>query len=177
MSAFFIRRVSLEDLEQLRMISIRSFEETFASSNTEENMQQYLETAFTAQKLGEELNSPGSTFYFISTGNELAGYLKVNQGSSQTELKTASAVEIERIYILQKFQGLKLGQALVDKAMELAKQQNASYIWLGVWEKNIRAIQFYEKNGFVAFDKHFFKLGDDEQIDIMMKKTMNYSNI
>ena len=58
---------------------------------------------------------------------------------------------------------------LYEKAIEIANQRNADYVWLGVWEENPRAISFYLKNGFVAFDKHIFKLGDDEQTDIMMK--------
>jgi ribosomal protein S18 acetylase RimI-like enzyme len=56
--------------------------------------------------------------------------------------------------------------------MEVAKALHSAYVWLGVWEKNARAIRFYEKNGFVAFDKHLFKLGDEEQTDIMMKRVL-----
>lgn len=71
--------------------------------------------------------------------------------------------------MLNQFHGKKIGQILYDKAFEIAKQLNADYVWLGVWEQNPKAIRFYEKNGFVPFDKHVFKLGSDEQTDIMMK--------
>ncbi len=71
--------------------------------------------------------------------------------------------------VLKEFHGKKVGQLLYDKAIEIAKQKNTEYIWLGVWEENPRAISFYKKNCFVEFDKHFFKLGDDKQTDIMMK--------
>ncbi|MNE41268.1 Protease synthase and sporulation negative regulatory protein PAI 1 [compost metagenome] len=81
-------------------------------------------------------------------------------------------MEIERIYVLRAFHGKKVGQILYEKALQIAEVLGLSFIWLGVWEKNLRAIQFYEKNGFVAFDKHIFKLGDDEQTDIMMKKEL-----
>lgn len=64
------------------------------------------------------------------------------------------------------------GQRLYEKAVEIAKQKNAEYIWLGVWEENRRAIHFYKKNGFIEFNKHIFNLGDDEQTDIMMKLPM-----
>ena len=80
-----------------------------------------------------------------------------------------SAVEIERIYVLPEFQGKDVGKQLYNKALEIAQQKNAEFMWLGVWEENPRAISFYKKNGFVEFDKHIFKLGDDEQTDIMMK--------
>ena len=58
---------------------------------------------------------------------------------------------------------------LFDKDVEVVKEKNPNYIWLSLWVKNLKAIRFYEKNGFVAFGTHLFKLGDDEQTDIMMK--------
>ncbi|SMG52036.1 GNAT family N-acetyltransferase, partial [Sphingobacterium psychroaquaticum] len=104
--------------------------------------------------------------------NEVIGYLKINFGQSQTELKDEKALEIERIYVLKEYHGKNVGQVLYQKAMEIAKEKKADYVWLGVWEENPRAISFYKKNGFVEFDKHIFKLGDDEQTDIIMKLKM-----
>jgi ribosomal protein S18 acetylase RimI-like enzyme len=75
--------------------------------------------------------------------------------------------------VLKEFHGKKDGQILYDKAIELAREKNVEYVWLGVWEQNPRAIRFYKKNGFVAFDKHIFKLGNDEQTDVMMKLKLN----
>jgi len=115
------------------------------------------------------LTNPNSEFYFALFDNKVIGYLKINFGQAQTELKDKKALEIERIYVLKKFHGKKVGQILYDTAFKIAKQTGANYLWLGVWEKNPRAINFYKKNGFVEFDKHIFKLGDDEQTDIMMK--------
>jgi ribosomal protein S18 acetylase RimI-like enzyme len=97
------------------------------------------------------------------------GYLKLNFGASQTELKDNNALEIERIYVLKEFHGKKVGQFLFDKAIEIAKEYHVAYVWLGVWENNKRALQFYTKNGFVEFDQHIFVLGDEAQTDIMMK--------
>jgi len=95
--------------------------------------------------------------------------LKINLGKSQTELKDNKVLEIERIYVSKEFHGKSVEQLLYDKAILVAKQKNVRYVWLGVWEENQRAISFYKKNGFVAFEKHIFKLGNDEQTDIMMK--------
>lgn len=58
---------------------------------------------------------------------------------------------------------------LYEKALQIAKHKNTAYIWLGVWEENPRAISFYKKNGFEAFDNHVFILGNEEQTDILMK--------
>lgn len=84
-------------------------------------------------------------------------------------------MEIERTYVLRSHHGKKVGQLLYNQALDVALNNKAEYLWLGVWEQNPRAIRFYEKNGFVAFDKHIFKLGADEQTDIMMKKLLTDS--
>jgi ribosomal protein S18 acetylase RimI-like enzyme len=162
-------KVTLSDIDRLQKIGRQTFYETFSAGNTEENMKKYLEEGFSTEKITAELNDKNSEFYFATLSNEVIGFLKLNFGQSQTELKDDKALEIERIYVLKEFHGKNVGQILYDKAIEVARQKNADYVWLGVWEENPRAINFYKKNGFVEFDKHIFKLGDDEQTDIMMK--------
>lgn len=167
-----IQKATLNEIEQLQKIGRITFFETFSSSNTEKNMKQYLEEGFSVEKLTDELNNENSEFYFALSENNVIGYLKINFGASQTELKDEKNLEIERIYVLKDFHGKKVGQILYEKAIEIAKQKKSNYIWLGVWEENPRAISFYKKNGFVEFDKHIFRLGDDEQTDIMMRKRL-----
>ena len=164
-----IVKISISDIDQLQKISRQTFYESFSALNTVENMEKYLEEGFSVERLGAELNDKNAQFYFAMLGNDIIGYLKLNFGDSQTELKDNKALEIERIYVLKEFQGRKIGQLLYEKAIEVAKQAGADYVWLGVWEENPGAINFYRRNGFVEFDKHIFKLGDDEQTDIMMK--------
>lgn len=164
-----IKRVTLNDIDQLQKIGRQTFSETFSAGNTEENMKKYLEEVFSMEKLTAELNNPNSEFYLAVLDNNVIGYLKLNFGQSQTELQDEKALEIERIYVVREFHGKKAGQLLYEKAMQIARQKNADYVWLGVWEENPRAINFYKKNGFVEFDKHIFKLGNDEQTDIMMR--------
>ena len=169
MTNFTIRAINIKDLQALQSISKQTFTETFASSNSKENMDKYLNEALSLEKLTEELNNPNSLFYFIEDNHTPIGYLKLNMGASQTELNDNTALEIERIYVIQAYQGKKVGQQLYEKAIQVAKEKKVEYIWLGVWEENHKAIQFYTKNGFIAFDKHIFTLGDEEQTDIMMK--------
>ena len=111
-------------------------------------MKKYLEEALSLQQLTKELNNPGSAFYFATKEGKVIGYLKINSGEAQTELKDSNALEIERIYVLKKFQKQYIGQLLYDIALRIAKDANYSYVWLGVWEKNEKAIAFYKKNGF-----------------------------
>ena len=164
-----IIKVTTNDIADLQSIGKQTFDETFAAANTEEDMQTYLNESFSTAKLTQELQELNSAFYFALLNNLPIGYLKLNFGAAQTELKEETALEIERIYVLKIFHGKHIGQLLYNQALQVAKQTNVNYVWLGVWEKNLRAINFYKKNGFEEFDKHLFKLGKDEQIDIMMK--------
>lgn len=169
MESITIVPVELKDVEKLQAISRITFSQTFTEHNSAEDMDAYLNKSFSISQLSSEIANVDSEFYFAQDGEIVIGYLKVNTGVAQTESKEPNAFEIERIYVDAGFLGKKIGQLLFNKAIELAKAKNKSYVWLGVWEENHRALAFYKKNGFVPFDKHIFKLGNDEQTDIMMK--------
>jgi len=168
-----ILKVKMTDIDLLQNISQQTFIEAFSEANIAANMAKYMAEKFSKETLLAELSNQGSEFYFARLDNRVIGYLKINSEKTQTELQHEHALEIERIYVLQEFHGKKVGQLLYEKALDIAKLKNVGFIWLGVWEENLRAISFYQKNGFVAFDKHIFKLGDDEQTDIMMKKKLD----
>lgn len=169
MSVIKISKVGINEVEQLQAISRSTFAQTFDEHNDAEDMKAYLDTSFAIDKLTTEITNSNSEFYFACIHEQIVGYLKINTGSAQTENKDANAFEIERIYVDQNYLGKKIGQLLFEKAIDLAKVKKASYVWLGVWEENHRALAFYKKNGFIPFDKHIFRLGNDEQTDIMMK--------
>lgn len=164
-----IRKATPADLDRLQRISRQTFAETFAGRNTDADMAKYLTERLCAERLAAELAERDSAFYFAQRGGAVIGYLKLNRGAAQTEPQHAGALEIERIYVLREFHGLKVGQLLYDKAMEVARRYDAPYIWLGVWEENPRAIAFYRKNGFCESGRHIFHLGDDKQTDLLMK--------
>lgn len=170
---FSIVEVGLSDISLLKDISQKTFLETFSVYNTEENMATYLRDSLSLEKLEKEMAQPGSQFYFAKKNERIIGYLKLNTGAAQNELKEDNALEIERIYVLSEFHGKGVGQSLYEEAMAIAREKKVEYVWLGVWEHNKRAIAFYGKNGFEVFDRHFFRLGDDVQTDYMMKKKMN----
>lgn len=169
MKSIHISKVMPSELVQLQKLSRQTFYEAFSENNMEENMKKYLDEELSLEKLTIELNEPNSEFYFARWEDEIIAYLKLNFGQSQTEIKDEKAVEIERIYVLKEFQRKNIGQILLEKAIQVSSQNNASYVFLGVWEENLGAIGFYKKNGFLEFDKHIFILGEDEQTDIMMK--------
>ncbi|MDX6183304.1 GNAT family N-acetyltransferase [Flavobacterium sp. Fl-77] len=169
METIVIKKIGLSELEKLQKIGKQTFSETFAAINSEENMKQYLTEKFSLEKLTDELTNSNSEFYFALLEEKIVGYLKVNFAAAQTELKDKNALEIERIYVLKEHKGNKIGQLLYEKALQVAQKSSLKYIWLGVWEENHGALHFYKKNGFIAFDKHIFRLGDDEQTDLLMK--------
>ncbi len=172
MTSILITQASLKDLTILQDLGRQTFYETFAPHNSEEQIQQYLTESFAEEKLTKELNHPDSLFFIAWEQKDPVGYLKVNSGKAQTELQDATSLEIERIYVKSSHHGKKVGQLLYDKALETAIEQKKKYLWLGVWEENHRAVSFYKKNGFVEFDKHIFRLGDEKQTDLMMKKIL-----
>ena len=172
MESMVIERVALEHIEKLQEIGRATFLEAFGHLNSAQDMQQYIEQSFSTAKLSNEIQNKGSQFYFAIINTRIIGYLKINFGAAQTEPQDDS-LEIERIYVLKEFHGQKIGQILYQKAVEIALKMKVSYVWLGVWEENHRALAFYRKNGFTTFDKHIFMLGNDEQTDLMMKKKLS----
>jgi ribosomal protein S18 acetylase RimI-like enzyme len=173
MNPIIIRKATISDLEIIQEISKQTFIETFADVNTPENMENYIQENFNPVQVASEINNPESTFYLATLDKETIGYLKINFGNTQTEIFNKQAIEIHRIYVLKAFIGKKIGQLLLDEAIKIARKTRAKHLWLGVWEENHRAIQFYSKNGFVEFDKHIFTLGNDIQTDLLMQLEIN----
>ena len=172
MYKFEIKKATLAELEELQQIGRQTFTEAFAADNSPENMQKYLDEKFSKEQLRQEISHPDTEFYLATAENRVIAYLKVNSGTATTEQIKEDALEIERIYVLQEFHGKGVAQLLFDKALQIAREQNASCLWLGVWEKNPRAIRFYQKNGLREFDRHLFMLGNDKQTDILMKREL-----
>lgn len=173
MIPIIINKATAEDLDVIQSVGRQTFSETFSDSNSEEAMKKYLEESFSTEKIRAELDHPDSYFFIAWEEDDPVGYLKLNSGSAQTELREDISLEIERIYVKKSHHGKKVGQLLYDKALETAQSLQKEYLWLGVWEENLRALNFYRKNGFETFGTHTFRLGDDEQTDLMMKKMLN----
>jgi ribosomal protein S18 acetylase RimI-like enzyme len=165
-----IDKCSVQELSQLRDLAIRTFKVTYAAQNTAEVMADYLQRAFNEQQLRQELTHPESEFYILKSDADWIGYIKLNEGSAQTEDRTDNALEIERIYVDATFHGRGLGKMLIRKALEVARDKSKECVWLGVWEHNPKAIQFYERQGFKKNGTHTFYIGGEAQVDWVMEK-------
>ena len=160
---------NIKDLEELVDISRTTFDETFRDQNTEDNMNAYMDSSFSRNRLIKELENEESEFYFAYLNDTIIGYFKINSGQAQIELFDKSSLEIERFYLLKEYKGKNFGKHMLEKVVNLAGKKKVKYIWLGVWEKNYRALRFYGKNGFIKFGEHFFIMGKDKQVDHLMK--------
>ena len=187
--------VSEAEITALRDISEETFIQAFAGANDPVHFKNYIYKAFTLAQISHEWQADGSEFYFAKVGNDIAGYLKLNHGLAQTdhdvprylepeleqteleqtELEKTGlemTMEIERIYLRRDYHGQGLGKALMQKSTEIALEAGRNWLWLGVWEENNNAIEFYRHQGFEPFSQHDFYMGDDLQRDLLMKKRL-----
>jgi len=168
--SIIIRYATAADAENIARLSRQTFYDTFAAFNTKEDMDKFMNESFSMQKLMNEATVPENIFLAAFIDDELVGYAKLSESKNPMELEDAEAIEIGRIYAVQKTIGLGVGKALMQACIGIAKEKNKQLIWLGVWERNQRAISFYSKFGFEKFGEHDFVLGNDVQTDWLMKK-------
>ena len=164
-----LREAELADLASLLDVAQTSFVQAFTEGNKPENVQAYLSQAFTLLQLEKEWRNPASTFLLASLEGKLVGYTKVNLAAAQTDVQDPESLEVARLYTLEEVWGKGVGQFLLDAALAFAKEKGKTFVWLGVWEHNARAIRFYEKNGFKTFGSHPFPFGDEIQNDWLMR--------
>lgn len=171
--SFSVRGATLEDVPILLNLGAKTFQDTFGVHNTQENMRLYVEKTFTHEQITTEVSDPATIFLIAYDGSTPVGYAKMKMGEIPAGLNSTRAIEIERIYSTQEYIGKKAGKSLMEACLGVARERDYETIWLGVWERNPRAIAFYEKWGFEKFGSHPFLLGTDLQTDLLMKKNLN----
>lgn len=171
-TAFLIRTATPDDAVALTDLSIRTMREAFGPPhNPAELVETYIEETFSLEKIRQELMDPKATFLLtISPEQEVVGYAKLRRNRPPRQLKGQHAIEIQRLYVSDRQIGKGLGRQLMENCLNLARQEGYKAVWLGVWERNNRAIAFYEKTGFQRCGWHYFQFGDERQRDYWMKK-------
>ncbi len=167
-----IRPALKEEIEQLVELGARTFDEAFSKDNDPENMAIYMNGQFNVARMTEEFNEKDNLFIVAILNGQMIGYAKLCEHSATGDLDPASSMEIQRIYVLQAFYGVGAGASLMQYSLEHAVSRGFRTVWLGVWEHNHRAVEFYKRWGFDVFGRHVFMLGHDAQEDVLMKKTM-----
>jgi ribosomal protein S18 acetylase RimI-like enzyme len=165
-------KCTIEDLEVLVDISRNTFVCAFEKDNNPDDFWNYINKAFNENAMVEQLLNANSQFYFVYLKNVLVGYFKLNKNEAQTEQFAKRSMELERIYVLKDFQNQGIGKAMLLKVIDIAKACKASFLWLGVWQENKKAVRFYETHGFNKFSSHPYFIGKDKQTDWLMKKKL-----
>ncbi len=164
-----LQKCNQNHLDELVELSLRTFKDAFEADNDPEDFKDYLRTAFHRDAILAELQDKDVGFYFVKVGTETAGYFKLNENLAQTEVKSVTSIELERIYVLNTFQGSGIGAWMLAETKRIASEKGKHFLWLGVWEKNRKAIRFYQKHGFIKFGTHPYFIGKDKQTDWLMR--------
>lgn len=164
-----------KDAELIADLSRQTFYDSFALQNTKEDMDKFMKEKFSKEVLMKEVGAEGKIFLLAFSNNEVAGYASIRDGEKRKEFADKTSFEIARIYAVRHLIGKGTGSALMQKCIDIAKEMNREIIWLGVWEHNKRAIDFYARWGFEKFAEHDFVLGNDVQTDWLMKKEIELS--
>ena len=174
-NGFTVVRATVADAAELARTAAMLFEQTFGEANTPEDMAAYVSEAFTEGRQRRDIEDPQSRIWLARADDgALVGYTHVRFGTwPPTEVAGACAAEIARLYADSNWHGRGLGAALMKKCIDTAREARADVLWLGVWERNARAIAFYKKEGLRVLGEQSFLLGSDRQRDLVMARDLN----
>jgi len=167
-----LREATFDDTPQVRELAIRVYDDTFAADNTVENMQAFFDEAYNLEKLQKEFYEPTSRLYLACAGDTIVAFMRLRETDEVKHLLGDNTLELHRLYIDKAYQGQQVGRMLMEKALDYARERSVEWIWLGVWERNFRAQKFYARWGFERFSEHVFQMGDDPQVDWLLKRKM-----
>lgn len=162
-----IRRASSVDAPRLAAFGSAAFRDAFAAQNTPEDMNAYLSSAFNDARQLAEIEDPATITLLAEDGAALVGYAQLRRTEPPRGVPDRGAIELVRFYVDRTLHGRGFAHTLMQAVLNAASA-HARTMWLGVWERNPRAIAFYTKCGFVDVGDHVFVLGSDRQTDRIM---------
>ena len=167
-----VRVASQDDVALLAELGRETFRSAFAQYNTPEDMEAYLEENFSEDRVGQEISDPLATFLIAELSGKPLGYARLYAGDPNASVTGARPVELVRLYVLPESIGHGIGARLMKGCINTATSRGFETLWLGVWERNPRAIRFYQKWGFKEVGTHIFQLGSDAQSDLIMERSL-----
>jgi len=167
-----IRTATLADAESLAALAARTFRDTFADDNSTDDMDAYVRDSFSLDRVRAELADDVNTFLLAFMDGEAQpdGYAKLRNGTTDPSVRGPDPVELQRLYVDGSAMGQGVGAALMRASLDAARSAGRRTLWLGVWERNARAISFYERWQFETVGEHVFRLGSDHQTDLIMAR-------
>jgi ribosomal protein S18 acetylase RimI-like enzyme len=169
-----IRTAAPADADALAALAERTFRDTFADDNSPCDMEAYVRESFTRDHLKRELSDNANTFLlaFRNGAERPIGYAKLRTGTTDPSVTGPQPVELQRLYVDRRAVGHGVGAALMRAGLDAARSAGHLTLWLGVWERNARAISFYERWAFKTVGDHVFRLGSDHQTDLIMARPL-----
>jgi len=161
-----------DDAALLSEIGAATFTETFESANTPEDFAAYMASAFGEDVQRSELESGDTTVFFAEREGDVVGYVMLRERTPPASLGLDDALEIARLYARKRALGSGVGAALMQRAIAEAAGRGKDAVWLAVWERNERAMRFYESWGFHRVGTQPFLLGTDLQTDLVMVRRL-----
>ena len=163
-----IRAATTADIPALSALGARTFTETFGADNTPDDLAEFLRVTWAPSIQADEFADPALHYLVADAAGELVAFALLRTGDAPACVPDGNAVELKRIYVVQSLHGSGLAQRLLAAAIAAAHAHSSSAMYLGVWERNARAIQFYQRQGFSAVGDTIFTVGSDPQRDIVM---------
>jgi len=167
-----IRKAKIEEVPAVLELAVEVYTDTFAEHNSPENMQAFFNEVYTLEKFKEEFNELDSILYIALDDLKIVGFLRLRLNSEVDHQLGKNHIELQRLYIHRDYHGSSVSKLFMEEALNYAEEKKHEWIWLGVWEKNFRAQKFYTKYGFEKFGSHTFQMGDDPQVDWLLKKKL-----
>ena len=166
------RRATPDDAEALSSFARRSFIETFGPDNDPRDMAMYTERTFTPSAQRREIEDPSRVCLIGEDDAGIAAYALLGIGGTNPAVVAPAPAEIQRFYVDARLHGAGLAGAMMTLVVDTVRALGVETLWLGVWERNARAIRFYEKRGFVDVGSHGFMVGTDLQTDRIMMRSV-----
>ncbi|MCA1625824.1 MAG: GNAT family N-acetyltransferase [Acidobacteria bacterium] len=164
-----IRQADVSDKNIICALGVTTFCEAYFEQDESSDLANYVLESFSPAQIEAELNDTDSTFFIAELNGKAVGYAKLRENSTVDCLKNKNAVELHRIYILERAKGKGVGGELMNRCLETARAKGYETIWLGVWEENPAARKFYEKLGFVKVGELQFPYGKTVGTNAVMK--------
>jgi len=171
-SSVSIRRGLPGDAAELARLAARTFEETFRADNRAEDLDAHLTAAFGTKQQLQELLDPDMATLIAHDGPRFVAFAQVRRQAPPSCVVHERPIELRRFYVDRSAHGTGVAQALMGQVRQSALAMEGEHLWLGVWERNPRAIAFYKKLGFVDVGSTDFYVGPDRQTDRVMVATL-----
>jgi ribosomal protein S18 acetylase RimI-like enzyme len=163
-----IRRAGTDDNQRLAALGRETFLDSFAADNSPLDMADYLEQSFGPDIQAAELADPASGFLIAEAEGDPVGYARLVEALPPPCIDAKKPIQLARLYADKGWIGSGVGAALMRACIADVQKRQGDGIWLGVWEKNGRAIRFYRQWGFRQVGTQPFVLGKDRQIDLVL---------